>query len=80
MTLNIPGESIAISAEFDNHSRRTVIPYATLYQTQAFFASGKSRVRKTKFTVLTGKDGLLDFLFYEIRVIFLKFVCFFCLS
>ncbi|KAK6178697.1 hypothetical protein SNE40_011221 [Patella caerulea] len=49
-----PGESIAISAEFDNHSSRTVIPYATLYQTQAFFASGKSRVRRTKFTVLTG--------------------------
>lgn len=49
-----PGESIAISAEFDNHSKRTVIPYATLYQTQAFFANGKSRVRKIKFTVLTG--------------------------
>ncbi|WAQ97737.1 ARRD3-like protein [Mya arenaria] len=49
-----PGESIAISAEFDNLSKRTVIPYATLYQTQTFFASGKSRIRKTKFTVLTG--------------------------
>ncbi|KAK3583525.1 hypothetical protein CHS0354_026108 [Potamilus streckersoni] len=49
-----PGESIAISAEFDNHSRRTVIPYAALYQTQAFFAGGKSRIRRTKFTVLTG--------------------------
>ncbi|KAK0055336.1 arrestin domain-containing protein 3 [Biomphalaria pfeifferi] len=49
-----PGESIAISAEFDNHSSRTVIPYATLYQSQTFFASGKSRVRRTKFTVLTG--------------------------
>lgn len=49
-----PGESIAISAEFDNHSSRTVIPYATLYQSQTFFASGKSRIRRTKFTVLTG--------------------------
>ncbi|XP_064608771.1 arrestin domain-containing protein 3-like [Liolophura sinensis] len=49
-----PGESIAISAEFDNHSSRTIIPYATLHQTQAFFANGKSRVRRTKFTVLTG--------------------------
>lgn len=49
-----PGESIAISAEFDNLSKRTVIPYATLYQTQAYFASGKSRIRETKFTVLTG--------------------------
>lgn len=50
----LTGESIAISAEFDNHSSRTVIPYATLYQTQAFFASGKSRIRRTKLTVLTG--------------------------
>jgi len=50
----VSGESIAVSAEFDNLSRRTVIPYATLYQTQTFFASGKSKVRKTKFTVLTG--------------------------
>lgn len=49
-----PGESIAISAEFDNQSSRTVTPYASLHQTQAFFANGKSRVRRTKFTVLTG--------------------------
>lgn len=49
-----PGESIAISAEFENHSSRTVIPYATLHQTQMFFANGKTRIRGTKFTVLTG--------------------------
>ncbi|XP_064653310.1 arrestin domain-containing protein 3-like isoform X2 [Lineus longissimus] len=49
-----PGESIAISADFENHSSRTIIPYATLHQTQTFFANGKSRVRGTKFTVLTG--------------------------
>ncbi|KAK2174398.1 hypothetical protein NP493_802g03054 [Ridgeia piscesae] len=49
-----PGESIAISADFENHSSRTVIPYATLHQTQTFFANGKSRLRATKFTVLTG--------------------------
>lgn len=48
------GESIAISADFENYSSRTIIPYATLHQTQTFFANGKSRVRGTKFTVLTG--------------------------
>jgi len=57
IVLYIIGESIAISAEFENHSSRTVIPMATLYQTQAFFANGKSRVRRTKFTVLTGIRG-----------------------
>lgn len=51
----LAGESIAISADFENHSSRTIIPYATLHQTQTFFANGKSRVRGTKFTVLTGK-------------------------
>lgn len=49
------GESIAISAEFENYSSRTVIPYATLHQTQMFFANGKTRIRDTKFTVLTGE-------------------------
>ncbi|CAD5118681.1 unnamed protein product [Dimorphilus gyrociliatus] len=49
-----PGESIAIWAHFENHTSRTVIPYATLHQTQTFYATGKSRVRATKFTVLTG--------------------------
>ena len=48
------GESIAISAEFENYSSRTVVPYATLHQTQMFFANGKTRIRDTKFTVLTG--------------------------
>jgi len=50
----LSGESIAISAEFENHSSRTVIPYATLHQTQMFFANGKTRIRGSKFTVLTG--------------------------
>ena len=53
------GESIAISADFENHSSRTIIPYATLHQTQTFFANGKSRVRATKFTVLTGIRSLV---------------------
>ncbi|VDI51695.1 Hypothetical predicted protein, partial [Mytilus galloprovincialis] len=59
-----PGESIAISAEFENHSSRTVIPMATLYQTQAFFANGKSRVRRTKFTVLTENQNNIYILYF----------------
>jgi hypothetical protein len=51
----LAGESIAISADFENYSSRIIIPYATLHQTQTFFANGKSRIRGTKFTVLTGK-------------------------
>ncbi|XP_054153468.1 arrestin domain-containing protein 3-like [Oppia nitens] len=49
-----PGESISITAEFENHSRRTVIPHATLYQSQTFLAGGKSRCRRFKFTIVTG--------------------------
>ena len=54
-TYLLTGESIAISAVFEIHSSRTIIPYATLHQTQTFYANGKCRVRGTKFTVLTGK-------------------------
>ncbi|XP_014661544.1 PREDICTED: arrestin domain-containing protein 3-like [Priapulus caudatus] len=49
-----PGESIAITADFENYSSRPVIPHATLYQTQTFLAGGKSRSRRYKFTILTG--------------------------
>ncbi|CAG2167073.1 unnamed protein product, partial [Oppiella nova] len=49
-----PGESISITAEFENHSRRAIIPHATLYQSQTFLASGKSRCRRFKFTIVTG--------------------------
>ncbi|KAI2807083.1 Arrestin domain-containing protein 3, partial [Blomia tropicalis] len=49
-----PGESIAINAEFENHTRRTIIPQATLHQTQLFLASGKVRSRTIKFTTVTG--------------------------
>jgi hypothetical protein len=48
------GESIAITADFENHSRRTIVPHATLYQTQTFLAGGKSRSRRFKFTIVTG--------------------------
>ncbi|KAI1296545.1 Arrestin domain-containing protein 3 [Halotydeus destructor] len=49
-----PGESIAITADFENHSNRTVIPQASLHQTQTFVAGGKYRSRKFKFTVVSG--------------------------
>ncbi|ESO11382.1 hypothetical protein HELRODRAFT_91458 [Helobdella robusta] len=49
-----PGESIMLWAEFDNQSNRTVIPYASLHQIQTFLARGKSRIRVSKFTSLTG--------------------------
>lgn len=50
-----PGESILINAEFENHTRRTVIPQATLHQTQLFQAAGgKVRSRSAKFTTVTG--------------------------
>lgn len=49
-----PGESIAITADFENLSGRTVVPHATLHQTQTFLAGGKSRTRHCKFTTVTG--------------------------
>ncbi|XP_013779873.1 arrestin domain-containing protein 3-like isoform X1 [Limulus polyphemus] len=49
-----PGESIAITADFENLSSRTIIPHATLHQTQTFIAGGKSRSRISKFTIVTG--------------------------
>lgn len=49
-----PGESIAITADFENLSGRLIIPRATLHQTQTFVAGGKSRSRCNKFTIVTG--------------------------
>ncbi|XP_076373660.1 arrestin domain-containing protein 3-like isoform X2 [Tachypleus tridentatus] len=49
-----PGESIAITADFENLSSRTIVPHATLHQTQTFVAGGKSRFRRSKFTIVTG--------------------------
>ncbi|XP_076373661.1 arrestin domain-containing protein 3-like isoform X3 [Tachypleus tridentatus] len=48
------GESIAITADFENLSSRTIVPHATLHQTQTFVAGGKSRFRRSKFTIVTG--------------------------
>ncbi|XP_022252038.1 arrestin domain-containing protein 4-like, partial [Limulus polyphemus] len=50
----ISRESIAITADFENLSSRTIIPHATLHQTQTFVAGGKSRCRRSKFTIVTG--------------------------
>ncbi|GAB6028564.1 Arrestin domain-containing protein 3 [Chamberlinius hualienensis] len=50
-----PGESIAITADFENLSKRSVIPHASLYQTQTFLANGKTRSRRNKFTIVTGR-------------------------
>ena len=49
-----PGESIAISAEFQNHSSRTVKPYTKLIQTQLFFARGSRKIQRAKYEVITG--------------------------
>ncbi|GAV07221.1 hypothetical protein RvY_17089 [Ramazzottius varieornatus] len=49
-----PGESIAISALFNNGTRRNVIPHASLYQVQSFNADGKSRKRAIKLTTVSG--------------------------
>jgi len=49
-----PGETVMLSADFGNYSSRSIVPFARLHQVQTYFASGKSRVRETKFTALTG--------------------------
>lgn len=49
-----PGESIAISALFNNGSRRNITPNATLYQIQSFTANGKSKTRSIKLTTVSG--------------------------
>ncbi|OQV13229.1 Arrestin domain-containing protein 3 [Hypsibius exemplaris] len=49
-----PGESIAISALFNNGTRRHITPHATLYQVQSFNANGKSRSRAIKLTTVSG--------------------------
>ncbi|XP_054756423.2 arrestin domain-containing protein 3-like [Lytechinus pictus] len=49
-----PGESIAISAEFQNGSARRIKPRATLYQRTTFFADGKSRSVRNAVAGLQG--------------------------
>ncbi|XP_072037735.1 arrestin domain-containing protein 3-like isoform X3 [Amphiura filiformis] len=49
-----PGESIAISSEFQNQSGRRIKPRATLYQRTTFFADGKSRSVRNAVATLQG--------------------------
>lgn len=50
----LAGESIAISAEFQNGSARRIKPRATLYQRTTFFADGKSRSVRNAVAGLQG--------------------------
>lgn len=49
-----PGESILLSALFENYSNRTIIPYASLFQTQTFNANGKQFVCTNKLKTISG--------------------------
>ncbi|XP_051497706.1 arrestin domain-containing protein 3-like isoform X2 [Apus apus] len=51
-----PGESIQIFAEIENCSSRMVVPKATIYQTQAFYAKGKMKEVKQLVASLRGES------------------------
>ncbi|XP_075302760.1 arrestin domain-containing protein 3-like [Opisthocomus hoazin] len=51
-----PGESIQIFAEIENCSSRMVVPKATIYQTQAFYARGKMKEVKQLVANLRGES------------------------
>ncbi|OPJ90069.1 arrestin domain-containing protein 3 isoform B [Patagioenas fasciata monilis] len=51
-----PGESIQIFAEIENCSSRMVVPKATIYQTQAFYAKGKMKQVKQLVANLCGES------------------------
>ncbi|KAM7077970.1 arrestin domain-containing protein 3-like isoform 2-T3 [Ciconia maguari] len=51
-----PGESIQIFAEIENCSSRMVVPKATIYQTQAFYAKGKMKEVKQLVANLRGES------------------------
>lgn len=51
-----PGESICLSALFENSGNRTVIPNASLYQIQTYNASGKHFIQTNKLVALTGSS------------------------
>ncbi|XP_065718028.1 arrestin domain-containing protein 3-like isoform X2 [Patagioenas fasciata] len=50
------GESIQIFAEIENCSSRMVVPKATIYQTQAFYAKGKMKQVKQLVANLCGES------------------------
>ncbi|XP_059347595.1 LOW QUALITY PROTEIN: arrestin domain-containing protein 3-like [Ammospiza nelsoni] len=51
-----PGESIQIFAEIENCSSRMVVPKATIYQTQAFYAKGKMKEVRQLVANLRGES------------------------
>uniref|UniRef100_A0A8B9EJ64 Arrestin C-terminal-like domain-containing protein n=1 Tax=Anser cygnoides TaxID=8845 RepID=A0A8B9EJ64_ANSCY len=51
-----PGESIQIFAEIENCSSRMVVPKASIYQTQAFYAKGKMKEVKQLVANLRGES------------------------
>ncbi|RMC09757.1 hypothetical protein DUI87_13544 [Hirundo rustica rustica] len=51
-----PGESIQIFAEIENSSSRIVVPKATIYQTQAFYAKGKMKEVRQLVANLRGES------------------------
>uniref|UniRef100_A0A8B9EHG2 Arrestin domain-containing protein 3 n=1 Tax=Anser cygnoides TaxID=8845 RepID=A0A8B9EHG2_ANSCY len=53
-----PGESIQIFAEIENCSSRMVVPKASIYQTQAFYAKGK--MKEVKQLVYVDIPGAVD--------------------
>ncbi|XP_037228340.1 arrestin domain-containing protein 3-like isoform X6 [Falco biarmicus] len=52
----VSGESIEIFAEIENCSSRMVVPKATIYQTQAFYARGKMKEVKQLIANLCGES------------------------
>ncbi|XP_071952910.1 arrestin domain-containing protein 3-like [Antedon mediterranea] len=50
-----PGESIAITGEYENGSARRMKPKATLYQRTMFYADGKSRSVRSAVACIQGK-------------------------
>lgn len=54
--LNPAGESIQIFAEIENCSSRMVVPKAAIYQTQTFYAKGKTKEVKQLVANLRGES------------------------
>ena len=52
------GESITITALFENYSQRTITPSLTFHQKQTYFTSRKSKVKKEKSVMFTGEPIL----------------------
>ncbi|CAF0716898.1 unnamed protein product [Brachionus calyciflorus] len=49
-----PGESIALNALFENYTKRSTIPIASLYQIQTFKANQEKSISKNKISSING--------------------------